>query len=218
MKRLIISTAAALGLATTAMAADIPEPVEPIAPEVYGPTVFNWTGPYVGATIGGGFGTANTKSGGRSHDIGMNGVVGGAYAGYNYQVTPNFLVGGEGDFLFSGQEGDSRFSGARIKQRAEWLASIRARAGVTFDRFLVYGTGGVAFAGLETEAPGGSKTKNKVGWTIGAGAEYAITDNIIGRLDYQYASFGDDTTRIGGRSVKSNFDNNVVKVGVAYKF
>lgn len=220
MKRFLISSAAVLGFATTAMAADLPEPAEPIAPEVYGPTVFNWSGPYVGATIGGAFGTSNARVNGiGSRDIGMNGVIGGLYAGYNYQFTPNFLAGAEGDFLFSSAEGDKRLGGLRIKTRDQWLASIRARAGVTFDRFLVYGTGGVAFTGLETEARGfGSETKNKVGWTIGAGVEYAFTDNIIGRVDYQYAAFGRDTNRLGGRRVQTDFDTNVVKAGISYKF
>jgi len=220
MKRFLISSAAVLGVATTAMAADLPEPMEQVAPEVYGPTVFNWSGPYIGAAVGGAFGNSNARvSGLGSRDIDMNGVIGGLYAGYNYQFTPNFLAGAEGDFQFSSAEGDKRLGGLRIKTRDQWLASIRARAGVTFDRFLVYGTGGVAFAGFETEARGSSsETKNKVGWTVGAGVEYAITDNLIGRLDYQYAAFGRDTNRLGGRRIETDYDTSAVKVGLSYKF
>ena len=220
MKRFLIASAAVLGVATSAMAADLPEPVEPVAPEVYGPTVFNWTGPYVGATIGGAFGTSNARINGiGSRDVGMNGVIGGLYAGYNYQFTPNFLVGAEGDFLFSGAEGDKRIGGFKVTTNSDWLASIRARAGVTFDRFLVYGTGGVAFTGLETKLSGrGSETKNKVGWTVGGGVEYAFTDNLIGRVDYQYAAFGHDTNRLRGRSVRTDYDTSVVKAGLSYKF
>ena len=99
------------------------------------------------------------------------------------------------------------------------MSTIRARVGGTFDRFLVYGTGGIAFADLETKVRGsGSKTENKVGWTLGAGIETAFTDNIVGRLEYQYLDFGDNSTNIGGTRVKSSFTDNVVRAGVAYKF
>jgi outer membrane immunogenic protein len=227
MKRFLISTAAVFGFATAAAAADLPEPVDQPAPEVYGPTVFNWTGPYIGASIGGAFGNSSTRpTGFGSQDINMNGVIGGLYAGYNYQFTPNFLLGAEGNFDFTSQEGDKRFNAGgaslRVKQRAEWLAGIRARAGVTFDRFLVFGTGGVAFTGLQTDVRGfGSKTENKVGWTIGAGGEYAITDNIIGRIEYQFVDFGDSTTSFRGRGggrVRSDLTDNIVKAGISYKF
>lgn len=221
IKRLLITSAAAIGLATSAMAADLPEPVaEPISPEVYGPTVFNWTGFYGGAAIGGGFGKADTKVAGGSRDVNMNGVLGGLYAGYNYQFTPNFLVGAEGNFLLDGQSGSERVGAVRVKQHAQWLASIRARAGVTFDRFLVYGTGGVAFTDLNTETPGfgGSQSKTKVGWTAGGGLEYGITQNLLARVDYQYMGFGSDTTRSGAGRVNSKFDTSVVTAGIAYKF
>ncbi len=220
MKRLLLSSAALLGLAGTALAADLPEPaITEVTPEVYGATVFNWTGPYVGATVGYGFGSADTRTGGRSRDIDLDGVLGGIYAGYNFQVHPNFLIGAEADFVFTGQSGDGRIAGSRISQDNTWMSTIRARVGGTFDRFLIYGTGGVAFADLETKVRGtGSKTENKVGWTIGAGIETAFTDNIVGRLEYQYVDFGSDTTNIRGTRVKSDFNDNIVRAGVAYKF
>ncbi len=220
MKRLLLSSAALIGLAGTAFAADLAEPaITEVTPEVYGPTVFNWTGPYVGATLGYGFGSADTRTGGRSRDIDLDGVLGGIYAGYNFQVHPNFLIGAEADFVFTGQSGDGRVSGLRVSQDNTWMSTIRARVGGTFDRFLVYGTGGVAFADLETKVRGGgSETKNKVGWTLGAGIETAFTENIVGRLEYQYVDFGSDSATIGGNRVRSDFNDNIVRAGIAYKF
>jgi len=220
MKRLLLSSAALVGLAGTAFAADLAEPaITEVTPEVYGPTVFNWTGPYVGATLGYGFGSADTRVGGRSRDVSLDGVLGGLYAGYNFQVHPNFLIGAEADFVFTGQSGDRRISGFRVQQDNTWMSTIRGRVGGTFDRFLVYGTGGIAFADLKTKLKGtGSETKNKVGWTLGAGIETAFTDNIVGRLEYQYVDFGSDTARIGGNRVRSDFNDNIVRAGVAYKF
>jgi len=220
MKRLLLSTAALVGLAGTALAADLPEPaITEVVPEVYGPTVFNWTGPYVGATLGYGFGSADTRIGGRSRDVDLDGILGGIYAGYNFQVHPNFLIGAEADFVFTGQEGTRRIAGFRMKQENTWMSTVRARVGGTFDRFLVYGTGGIAFADLKTTIGGtGSNTKNKVGWTVGAGIETAFTDNVIGRLEYQYVDFGSDSSRIGGTRVRSDFNDNIVRAGVSYKF
>jgi outer membrane immunogenic protein len=32
-----------------------------------------------------------------------------------------------------------------------------------------------------------------VGWTVGAGLEYAFTNNLIGRIEYRYTDYGDET-------------------------
>ena len=45
---------------------------------------------------------------------------------------------------------------------SDWFGTVRARAGVAFDRVLVYATGGVAY------------TEDKAGWTVGGGAEWAL--------------------------------------------
>jgi hypothetical protein len=72
--------------------------------------------------------------------------------------------------------------------------SIRGRLGVAFDRFLIFGAGGwaignpsAAFAltGAASFVTTGVKSD---GWTAGAGVECAITDTILGRIEYQYTS------------------------------
>jgi opacity protein-like surface antigen len=65
------------------------------------PTAFSWTGVYVGGDFGGSFAStsiASATTGWASRSLNPAGVMGGAYAGYNYQVSPNFVVGLEGDF------------------------------------------------------------------------------------------------------------------------
>ncbi len=83
MRRLILSCAAAVGMATApAFAADLPEPYEPVAPEVYGPTVFNWSGPYVGAQLGYAWGNVDGRYPPGKAGIDSDGVAGGIYGGY----------------------------------------------------------------------------------------------------------------------------------------
>ena len=86
-----VSALALVGSAGIALAADLPNYQPPPASQVYNPApAYNWTGPYLGLTGGYGWGTTD-------------GFKGGAYAGYNFQVNPNWVVGLEGDILGSGQ-------------------------------------------------------------------------------------------------------------------
>ena len=75
---------------------------------VVAPTAFSWTGFYVGGDFGGSFAStsiASATTGWASRSLNPAGVMGGAYAGYNYQVSPNFVLGLEGDFQGNSQLG-----------------------------------------------------------------------------------------------------------------
>jgi outer membrane immunogenic protein len=80
------------------------------------------------------------------------------------------------------------------------LASVRTRAGVAFDRLMIYGDGGVAFGGFEFSQTEGGKQSwadtVHTGWTAGTGVEYAFTDHIIGGPEYNY--YGFPTVTLGG--------------------
>ena len=141
----ILSAATAMGLvAAPAFAADLgaPEPL-PAPPIVEAAPVNNWTGFYLGALLGYTWGTANTDAVG---DVDADGIDGGAYAGANYQWG-NFVLGAEADLIIPGVEGDD--GGIDVDQGLN--GSLRARAGIALDRFLVYGTGGVALTDLELD-------------------------------------------------------------------
>ncbi len=219
MKHLIAAAAAATVLiASPAISADLYDPVAPVAPEVYGPTVFSWAGPYVGAQIGYGWGETRGKIKGSRRGIDTDGVIGGLYGGYNAQLTPNFVLGGEADISWSDISGDRSIGGRKYEARTDWQGTIRARAGAAFDRILVYGTGGVAFAGNNMKKQArGSEGQTHVGWTLGAGVEGAITENIVARGEYLYAGYGkQDYNKINAKGVDLN--TSVVRAGVAYKF
>jgi len=200
-----------------AMAADLtPYPSEPAAPaQVYLP--FSWTGFYIGAHAGYGFGNVDPKfAGGSLDNFDINGVVGGVHAGYNYQMN-QFVLGVEADADLTSLHG-STFDpvlGATDKLSVPWQGSVRGRLGYAWDRFLLYGTGGVAFADAKLA---GGNSKGLVGWTLGAGVEYAFTDSLSGRVEYRYSDFQRATFTAPAGPIKSKFDENQVLVGISYKF
>ena len=111
-------------------------------------------------------------------------------------------------------------SGLGVNVGTDYLASLRGRAGYAFDRTLIFATGGVAFTQFSAEANLGNGVslnadQSLTGWTIGAGAEYAFTNNWIGRLEYRYYDFSDDVIDNFG-DVK--LETNTLTVGAAYKF
>lgn len=156
---------------------------------------------------------------------------------------------------------------ATMDYKFDWLATLRGRVGYVFDRMLVYGTGGVAFL-RETETrtqfrsepvttgPVGNTTEiffneqaiaTRVGWTLGAGAEYAFGSHWSLKGEYLYASFDAETfgfsdaragvtrtyTRrlprpvttfpgtsdaINGRSASNETSLHTVKLGLNYHF
>ena len=230
MKKIVL--AALLLSPMPAFAADLaPAPVEPVVPVV---TPYNWTGFYVGAHIGYAWGsegdTLHAAAAVPADSFNVNGVIGGLHAGYNYQFDNTaWVVGLEGDIDLSGISGDHRVvtgaGASRISMDNRWQGSIRARAGYAFDRFLIYATGGVAFADIKEHwnlfdgTINGSGTNTRVGWTAGAGVEYAFDDHWIGRAEVRYSDFGKSNFNVGGGArFKAGFHETVGVLGVSYKF
>ncbi len=178
----------------------------------------DWTGIYVGGELGWAFGNFDNSANGGQNDFNANGLGGGVYAGYNFQVTPNVVVGLETEFNLTDLEKRSSAGGLSIKSSSDWNAAFRGRLGYAFDRYLIYGAGGLALADLEASANGVKDSKTAVGWTLGAGAEAAVTNNVVARFDYSYQDFGDQNFNLGGSGVKSEFNNHQVRAGIAYKF
>ncbi|MBP0579788.1 porin family protein [Labrys sp. LIt4] len=226
-------SAAAIALlltSTAAIAADLaPAPVEPVAPVV---VPFSWTGFYAGANVGYAFGGRDTVG---IHDpaflgdlgkLTAKGFLGGLQAGYNYQFD-NIVVGIETDFqgaqikdtvhgVVAGEPG-------RARSDIKWYGTLRPRIGYAYDRFLIYATGGLAYGNIDYKlsynGASFSDSNTKVGWTAGAGLEYAFTDNLSGRVEYQYVNFGSYTVRGAGTlHSKASPDFHAVRLGVNYKF
>lgn len=214
--------AALLLSSTSAFAADAIVYNEP-APVVA--DTFSWTGGYIGLNAGyaGGQNKLNVYEGLSAKDN-SNGFLGGIQAGYNWQFDQT-IVGIETDFQGAGLKSKAELSFNNQSEAAEakinWFGTTRVRLGYTpVDRFMVYATGGVAYGKIKASYADFSQSDTKVGYTVGAGAEYALTNNVTLKTEYLYTDLGklklDDINgeRLG--EVKAPF--HTVRVGVNYKF
>lgn len=208
--RLIAAAGALAVFAGPALAADMPVPAPVMeAPAVEPVAAPTWTGVYLGALLGYTWGDFESDAG----DAEGSGIDGGAYAGANYQFG-NFVVGVEGDVLASGVSGDD--GGVEFEQG--FNGSLRARAGIALDQFLLYGTGGAALTQLEVDDGLGSDETTLWGWTAGAGTEALITENITARVEYRYTDYEDKTFTLGGGDADGGLNTHSVRAGVGVKF
>jgi outer membrane immunogenic protein len=233
MKKIILAGALAL-IAAPALAADLPRRSAAAAPApIYAAPVFTWTGFYVGAQAGYGWGKDKYRVSLPSvatFKVSPDGVLGGVHAGYNWQ-SGSFVYGVEGDIEYANQRdkfSNSVFGAAlAYKSNIGMSGSLRLRAGYAIDRTLLYVTAGLAGADIEQSVTttAGVKTKNsgfEYGWTAGVGAEYAFTQNWSARLEYRYTDFG--TSKWSGTVLstasRAKFDttDQTVRVGLSYRF
>jgi outer membrane immunogenic protein len=136
-------------------------------------------------------------------------AMGGVQSGYNYQAG-QWVMGIEADanyFALKDQfsrsvtnalSGDSYMFASSFE--SDWLVTVRPRVGYAIDRLLVYATGGLAIANQKfsqsimqlnlpfTEA--GSVSKTSAGWTVGAGAGYALNNQWSLKTEYLYVDAG----------------------------
>ncbi len=230
LKRAILGVSALALLAGTASAADLAYRY-PVKAEIIPVQTFSWTGFYLGGNVGWGWASNSLDyqmfAGPLvSYSMGSsNGFLGGFQAGYNYQMANNLVIGAEADFQFAdiNNKGNILFNGplggAVISQKVDYFGTIRGRVGYAMDRFLPYFTAGAAWANLKHSDTWTSESATKWGWTVGAGMEYALTNNWTVKGEYLYASFNDHkTTYLNGSTMKTGVDMNILKAGVNYKF
>ena len=216
MKKYLLASVAALGIvaAGAASAADLPSRKGPVAAPVYLPPAFTWTGFYVGANAGYGWGNVNANGWANVGDL--DGFVGGGQVGYNYQMG-QFVLGVEADL--QGADLSSGNNLGLVNVKTEYFGTVRARVGVAFDRFMPYITGGWAYGNVKTSIPGigfSSDRSHTGGYAVGAGLEYAVTNNIIAGVEYLYVDLGEKN--IAGAGTKVGTDFSVVRARLSYKF
>lgn len=209
--RTLSLSVAALALSTASvLAADLTYESAP-APVMVAPAGFSWTGPYLGAIIGYGWGEFNTANG----SLNADGVKLGVYGGYNFQMDNNVVLGAEADLNWDDFTG---YNSAAGRATQNWDSTARLRAGYSFGRVMAYGTGGMAFSGATVDSGNYSDSANHFGWTLGAGVEAAVTSNITARLEYQYADFNNQTYETPAGSTSIDMNTNTIRAGVGYKF
>lgn len=224
----IFSASAILAmLATGAYAADavVAEPPAP-APAYVAPA-FHWSGGYVGAQLDYSWARAGySMETGFSGKSRSNGFLGGLYTGYNFDMGNDVILGIEGDISMGFKKTrDNDLVGFRgiVSSSTRWNGAFRGRAGFAVDRFLPYVAGGVAFGDVKdsitTMMTSFSSSQVKTGWTVGAGVDYAATDNVILRLEYRYTDFGKQSFDFGGPvNLERKLSSNDLRIGAAYKF
>lgn len=186
MKKILLSGVAIVALfaAAPASAADVPVrgPIYKAAPA----PVFNWTGFYFGGHIGYGWGDTL---------VGDNdGFLGGLQLGYNWHFAPNWVFGIETDI--SGTDMNNSFP-----SHIDYLGTLRARLGYTWDRVMVYGTGGFAYG--RSAIAGFHDTDT--GYALGAGIEWAFAPQWSAKVEYMYHDI-------------DLVEASTIKFGVNYRF
>jgi outer membrane immunogenic protein len=176
---------------------------------------------------------------------GDNGTLFGGQVGYNYQLSSALVVGVEVDYSITDykQSNYKNGSGASFfnnftDRSMDWFGTARARIGyLVAPSFMVYATGGVAmgktmFRDIVGYPVGGvtltgaESSKNKTGYTFGAGVEYAITNNWTVKGEYLYYDLGTTTLFNPGfgpgfpvsYTTRTTHVGNIGKIGVNYKF
>jgi len=241
-KTKVMLSAAAVLLAgvSAASAADLaarPYAKAPVAPVV---AIYNWTGFYIGGQVGYDWrrddNTERLASSGLPDGWNANskpaGVVGGLHAGYLFQ-SGAFVAGLEGDIEGANIHGSGlyRFNGGapitdHIDSKTDWQGSVRGRLGFASNNWLLYATGGLAFANFEhtyvtgvSGPPVTSFSATRAGWTLGAGAEYGFGPNWRARVEYRYTDYGTLTNAGTQFDIQDQrITDNAVRVGVSYRF
>ncbi|MCP3444960.1 outer membrane protein [Bradyrhizobium sp. CCGUVB14] len=269
MKKLLLAAAMVVLGAASAQAADLAAQYTK-APMMA--PAYNWTGFYVGANLGGQWGSADPTTSTvfsptgyfatssvpaigavGAQNVNSSSVTGGFTAGYNWQVN-QAVFGLEGDINYFGFKGSA--SGSAVypccaptaftvssQVSADWLATIRGRIGfLATPSWLLYATGGAAIADVKgnfnftdtfaTATESAAIRDTRVGWTAGAGTEYAFGGGWSFKAEYLYVDLGRASTtstnlaaftpaiafptNVYSHSV--DIKSNIVRVGVNYKF
>ncbi len=220
-------------LAVPANAADMRAPYSR-APYYAPSPAYDWSGFYIGGNLGYAWGEANASAsvGGLSLDATqkLTGAAGGLQGGVNWQSGIG-LLGIEGDFQLTSQEKDFAYAAPGVTasgfNRLPWFATLRGRAGIVVDQWLVYGTGGLAFTQMKTTGNatlGGTPvalnfSEPQAGWVLGGGIETALwATNWTAKIEYLHFDSIDFSLPSGSTTTRSHANNDVVRLGVNYRF
>jgi len=187
------------------------------AQQIVAEPAFSWTGFYAGAQLGGvaNFGDVSDPLGpsGFGNPNIATGAFAGGQVGYNYQ-SGMWVYGVEAELALPDADGTSTcsslsgtFINSSCKIDIDTFGALTGRIGITLgpdNRALLYGKAGAAWItgdlhtatnDATTGAAGNTFTVVKTGisdwgWTLGAGAEYALPGNWSVKAEYDYAGFG----------------------------
>ena len=217
----------ALALGSPAMAADMPLKAPHLRP------AFDWSGFYIGGHTGYGRGSSTAVLSDPlavSTNSVFSGVIGGVQGGYNVQMPSGLVLGVEADLTFPNyfisNKIVSTLTGAHseVVEAFDYAGTVRGRIGYASGHWLVYATGGFAFAGerfVNTPDVGGTDQKHinvRPGWAAGAGVEYAFAPHWSVKLEYLYSQFDRANIRFpSGAEHNSTLDFQQIRIGLNRK-
>jgi outer membrane immunogenic protein len=193
---------------------------------------FNWTGVYLGGAIGGGLGFAQTNTfagtASTSFNSGSQGLLGGFFAGGDWQFSPQALVGVMADYTFQGITGGINLTTpggsayATAEQNRQWsvmgrlgwlpVPSTLLYAAGGYSQLNVHASAGASFGGV---APFAQRDTSFSGFTVGPGIETAVTGGWTTRLEYRFSQFEQKEVMSGMTYQPSN---HTIRAGISYKF
>lgn len=213
-KKIALASTALVALAGAATAADLPRRAAPVMVPVA--PIFTWTGFYFGDHTGVIFGETKVRTRGNAANTIANvaanrrpasitldddfSFTSGVQVGYNFQIG-NVVAGVEGDVAYTGGVKDRAIFVSALndvsvfRQEMDFFGTFRARLGVlATDTFLIYGTGGLAFAGIDSKVGflrntdgafqfTGRSNDVQAGWTAGGGVEFQLPP-VLGFLNF----------------------------------
>lgn len=181
---------------------------------------------------------------GATYDHEITGFASGVQIAYDI-ARCNTLIGFVADATFLNADKSGIYDeDDEYKSSIEWMSTVRLRAGVALDNLYLYATGGIAFADFnnrmrdtfEVDAteqyPSWKGDSSRIGWTVGAGLEYALSSRLTLMTEVLYADFGsndatgyyrefDDGGNIENEvAYRARFSDEVVvaKIGLSYRF
>ena len=171
------------------------------------------------------------------------------HVGCNYQFSSNWVIGIEGDWDWTNLQGNNQgaytdplFGGKTdsLYSKTNSIASVTGRIGYAFNRWMIYGKGGAGFEHnqysvtfpavnvppfVTTPTTVDSTSEWRTGWTVGAGVEWAITDNWSTQIEYDHYDFGSRGVTLvsslaGAPPIAATINDHVdaVKLGLNYRF
>jgi opacity protein-like surface antigen len=218
-----------------AFAADVDRPAPMTMP------IYNWTGFYIGVNIGGAWasGTLTDNLTGVSFPGNHSTAMGGGTAGYNWQVSPNFVLGIEGTFDGTTVGNTGITSNTVVipihgiptaiqgSIGTDWIATLAARFGIALNNTLYYAKAGGGWADNSASvtnmltAASVSTSSTTSGWLVGGGIEYGVTANWTLKAEYDYLGLSSWTKSgplLPGDTFTISRQINTFMIGANYKF
>ncbi|MEP0519045.1 MAG: outer membrane beta-barrel protein [Hyphomicrobiales bacterium] len=175
-------------------------------PTYSSPPPADWTGSYLGAMLGYNWGTFDPNTGAK---VDVDGLLFGAFAGYNFQAGA-LVFGGEVDVAITSMDGTAGVNDAD----ADWVGSVRGRLGYTWDRHMIYGTAGVGFMSADVGLGGVNDDKTHTGLVGGVGFESMLNKSFSARAEYLYTAYGDKEYS----NIDTDANSHAVRAGLGYHF